>query len=62
MITADDIMSKLNEINALIRKNINADGSFRFDPNRVMVSLELARRMAEAEPMAESAEPGKNAD
>ncbi len=47
MFSADDLFNKLREIEALIRENTNADGTFKFDPQRVMISLELARKMAE---------------
>lgn len=45
MNSADDLYKKLTEIEALIRENTNPDGSLNFDAYRVMVSLELARRM-----------------
>jgi hypothetical protein len=45
--SADDLLNKLKEIESIIRENTNADGTFRFDPQRVLISLELARKMAE---------------
>jgi len=45
MYSADEIHEKIKEIEALIRENTNPDGSLGFDAYRVMVSLELTRRM-----------------
>jgi hypothetical protein len=45
MYCADDLLKKLSEIETLIRERINPDGSLDFDPEKAMVSLELARRM-----------------
>ena len=45
MYSADELYDKLEEVKALIRENTRPDGSLNFDPFRVMVSLELARRM-----------------
>lgn len=45
MYSADDLYKKLNEMETLIRENTSPDGTPSFDAYRVMVSLELARRM-----------------
>ena len=45
MYNADDLFDKIHEIETLIRKKTNPDGSFTFDPKAVMISLELTRRM-----------------
>ena len=45
IISVDDLLNKLGEIETLIREKTKADGSFSFDPQPVMISLELARRM-----------------
>ena len=45
MFSTDDFLDKLREIEALIREHTNQDGSFGFDTQKVMVSLELAKRM-----------------
>jgi len=45
MLSSDDFLTKLREIERLISERTNPDGSFRFDPDKAMVSLELARRM-----------------
>ena len=44
-ITAGDLKNKVREIDALIDEKTNADGTFAFDPLRVMISLEMARRL-----------------
>jgi len=49
MLNADEIFDKLKEIDTQIRERINQDGSCKFDPECVMVSLELARRMVVGE-------------
>ena len=49
MISANDLYNKLREIDTLIREKTNPDGSFSFDLHRVIVALELARRMIEQE-------------
>ena len=36
---------KLKDIEALLHEKTNADGSFDFDMYKVMISLELTRRM-----------------
>jgi hypothetical protein len=46
MFTAGDLYEKLKEIKLQIDENINGDGSLRFDPYKVMICLELARKMA----------------
>lgn len=46
MYSADQLLDKMKEIEDLIRDNKNTDGSFKFNSTRVMVSLELARRLA----------------
>lgn len=45
MYSVEDLYSKLKEIETLMRENTNHDGTMTFDPYRVMVSLELTRRM-----------------
>lgn len=45
MYSVDDLYRALREIESLIRENTNPDGTPGFDVYRVMVSLELARRM-----------------
>jgi len=45
MYNADDLLKKLKEIEELIRKNTNPDGSCDLDTERVFMSLEIARRM-----------------
>ncbi len=49
MYKAEELLDKLKEIESLIRENTNADGSLKFNSYQVMVSLELARRMAARE-------------
>ena len=45
MYNADNLFAKLREIENLIREKTNPDGSCGCDLDRVMVSLEIARRM-----------------
>jgi len=45
MHNADDLLTKLNEIEDLILEKTNTDGSCGFDAERIFISLELARRM-----------------
>jgi len=45
MYNADELLIMLRDIENLIHENTNADGSFRFDAERVFISLELALRM-----------------
>jgi hypothetical protein len=47
MIGTDDFLKRLKEIEALIQRHANPDGSFDFDPVKVMTGLELASRMIE---------------
>lgn len=59
MYSAQEIYEKLKEIECLIRDNINPDGSPKFDPYRVMVSLELTRRMIAREEKSDIAVDGQ---
>ena len=43
--SVDDLFRKLKDIEALLHEKTNADGSFDFDMYKVMISLELTRRM-----------------
>ena len=45
MYDADALYGKLKELESLIRENAKPDGALAFDAKKVMVSLELARRM-----------------
>jgi hypothetical protein len=45
MCSADELLSKLSEIEKLIRGNTNQDGSCDFDTDRISVCLEITRRM-----------------
>ena len=45
MYTADALYAKLKELEDLIREGADPDGTLNFDAQKVMVSLELARRM-----------------
>ena len=49
MFSAENLHDKLREINALISEKTNPDGSLSFDPQRVIIALELARRMIDQE-------------
>ena len=49
MYSADDLIGKLRDLEILIREKANPDGCCEFDALRVMVSLELARRMISGE-------------
>ena len=49
MYSADDLIEKLREIEKLIREKKEPDGSCSYDIERVMVSLEIARRMLDSE-------------
>lgn len=59
MYNAHDLHNKIHEIESLIRENTNPDGSLNFDPYRVMVSLELARRMVANEENSDIAVDGQ---
>jgi len=59
MYSADEIHEKIKEIEALIRENTNPDGSLSFDAYRVMVSLELTRRMIVREENSDIAVDGQ---
>lgn len=54
----DELYSKLKEIENLIHDSINPDGTPAFDTYRVMVSLELARRMVSREENSDTAVDG----
>ena len=43
--TIDDIYKELNELEALVREHTNPDGSGNFDLFRVIISLELAKKI-----------------
>ena len=43
--TIDDIYKRLNELEALVRDHSNPDGSSDFDVFRVVISLDLAKRI-----------------
>lgn len=45
MYSINDLYEMLHKIESLIRENTDSDGTPGFDVYRVMVSLELARRM-----------------
>ncbi len=54
MYSAKDIYKKLEEIEQLLQKNENPDGSCRFDAEAVLISLELARRLIVTKPARDS--------
>jgi len=41
----DDIYKELNELETLVREHTNPDGSGNFDLFRVIISLELAKKI-----------------
>ena len=43
--SVDDLFRKLKDIEVLLHEKTNADGSCDFDLYKVMISLELTRRM-----------------
>ena len=53
MFSADELLEKLKEVEALILEKTNPDGSLEFDPFPVMISLKMALLLIKSEEKSE---------